>query len=310
MRNRVILLVLPVLLVAACSSTAHETAEPSLSPAASTPVDAPSPTPVATTPAPSRAPSPSPSPTASPTTPPGPAESVTTRSGVSTLTARIDHGSAPTSTLLHLHLQVSSTAGAWNGGTVQYGDGQRYDEPMAVASCVQFGPSGPPPAGPSSRTEDLVVSYRVPGRYTIDVRATTDSMCARGPTEQLHAQLQVLVTPGPRRANGPQLPGTQAVVAGTPVSGGTELEAFQLGDPDGVVTTVRWDLGDGTRTTSHVTGGCTDPGTRWPIDKSEAYAKLVHRYAHGTYRVRITVLSSGCHGGDQQRNTRTSTIHV
>jgi hypothetical protein len=236
---------------------------------------------------------------------------VTARSGVSTLTARIDHGSAPTATLLHLHLTVSSTAGSWNGGGVQYGDGQRHDEPMIAASCVPFGPSGPPPAAPSSKSEDLVVSYRVPGRYTIDVRATTDALCATGPTEHLHARLQVVITSGPARANGPQLPATGASVGATPVRGGTELTAFELTDPDGVVTQVRWDLGDGTRATTRLTGGCTDPGTRWPIDRSEGYSRLVHRYpGHGTYRVRLTVLSSGCRKGNDQRHSTVMTVRV
>ena len=248
---------------------------------------------------------------AAPTATPGPAESITTRTGVSVLTVRVDHGAAPTATLLHVHVVVASTAGAWNGGTVRYGDGQRYDEPVAFASCPRFGPGGPPSAGPSSRSEDLLVSYRVPGRYTIDVRATTDSMCATGPTEELRARLQVLVTPGPRLANGPQLPAVAAQIGSTPVPGGTELEAFQLGDPDGVVTTVRWDLGDGSHATTHLAGGCTDPGTRWPLDKGQGYSRLVHQYArHGAYRVRTTVISGGCRGGGPQQHTAVTTVRV
>jgi hypothetical protein len=246
-----------------------------------------------------------------PTLAPGPAESTTTRAGVSTQTARIDHGSAPTATLLHLRLTVSSSAGSWNGGGVQYGDGQRHDEPMIAASCVPPGPGGPPPAAPSSKTEDLVVSYRVPGRYTIDVLATTDALCATGPTEHLHARLQVLVTAGPALANGPQLPATEAAVGVTRVPAGTELTAYQLTDPDGVVTEVRWDLGDGTRATTRLTGGCSDPGTRWPVDRSEGYSTLVHRYPrHGSYQVRVTVRSGGCHGGSSQRHTTVTPVQV
>ena len=309
MPNRVVVAIaLPLMLASACSSRAHQAAAPS--PAATSSASAPSPssTPPATTPAPAR--TASPTPTTVPTTPPGPAESVTTHTGVSTLTARIDHASAPSGTLLHLHLVVSSRAGSLNGLSVLYGDGQRYDEnPVAAGMCVQPPPGGPPSAGPSSRTEDLLVSYRRRGTYTIDLRAMTDSTCAIGPTEQLHAVLQVVVTSGPRLANGPQLPGPEASIGATPVSGGTELEAFQLTDPDGVVTTVRWDLGDGTRKTVHLTGGCTDPGTRWPVDRSDGYSRLTHHYAHhATYRVRVTVISSGCHGGNLQHRTVSAQI--
>ena len=228
---------------------------------------------------------------------------------------RLDHGRIETAGLLHLTVIVQAQSGSLNGLNIRYGDGQRYDEAPVAVACPAPSPSSTPGPAPASRTQrELVVSYRVAGTYTVEVDADTDARCAPGPSEHLHAVLRVVIAPGPTLSNGRQPPGA-ATVSTSDGSGGTTLEAFTAGDPDGFITTYSWDFGDGSA--AHVdrkdSAWCEDPGTRWPTssDSRDAYSKVVHRYPRsGSYTVRVTITSAGCTGEDAQRVSSSTVVSV
>jgi len=309
-RRRLGLLLTALLLVPGCGSRAHEPTVQGARPSATT--ETPITTATLASPSPSPSPStststPTPSPTAT-TEPAGPPESATTRTGVSTLTVHLDHGRAPAADLLHLRVEVASESGRLRSLTICYGDGQRFDERGPAISCPSPGPT-PAPARSSYESRDLLVSYRVPGSYLIDLHATTDSPCAPGPREQLHTALRVVITPGRSLTNGRQLPGDAQVV---PTTTHDVLAAFAPIDPDGWISAYRWDFGDGSRpvTDRMDPTTCRDPGTTWPHAEGDGGTSRVrHHYARpGHHTVKVTVITSGCSGADVQRVTSRTVV--
>ncbi len=225
----------------------------------------------------------------------------------------LDHGRMPTAGLLHLTVIVQAQSASLNGLHVRYGDGQLYDENPVAGTCPA--PSGTPTPAPNSRTQrELRVSYRVAGSYTLEVDAHTDAPCAKGTTDDLHAELHLVITPGPVLANGRQAPAAAAVSTADGANG-TTLEAFTTGDPDGFVTTFSWDFGDGraAQVDRKNSSWCQDPGTRWPTstDSRDGHSRVIHRFPRsGSYTVRVTVMSAGCTGADVQRVTSRTVVRA
>jgi hypothetical protein len=233
------------------------------------------------------------------------------------MTVHVDHASLPVGSLLHVTVTVAAASGSLTGLTVVYGDGQRYSVPVPAVACP-VPPATPKPAPPSREVQSFVASYRVPAVETLTVDARTGGVCAPAPSEHLVAHLRVRASRGPVLTNGRQLPSPMQVDVvlppPTPRKGVTYLGGYLIrADPDGFLRAYVWDFGDGTLSVSDTRpfSWCHDDGRTWPTstDPKSGFSRMAHRYARpGAYRVRVTVISSGCSGGDRQQVSSTSTI--
>ena len=193
--------------------------------------------------------------------------------------------------------------------TMTYGDGTIDGYGQAGCAASPPPPSGsttteppPPPARTTSTT--LTHAYRGAGVFHVSVDVFSGYQCSATSWERrATAAFDVRVTDGPKVSNGPQPPAKPDLIEQYPRDGGSFVTA-NVNDPDGYVRKLIYDWGDGT---APVDVGlvadrpCQDSPTQWP--SSQAFTGIGHHYAKdGTYRVTVTVVSTGCDGKDEQRN--------
>jgi hypothetical protein len=199
---------------------------------------------------------------------------------------------------------------------MDYGDGEYsdyfYDStaiPLRYGSTTSHACAGhdvaalgPVDGSPSHRIEAAPEhAYRKPGRYTAHLVVETGT----GDRVEV-ATLDKTVAVAPKRvqSNGPESEmDVQFDRAGQFRDGGDQTFLWdpKFCDPDGWISSVRVDWGDGSPPTVVDRGldGCVDPGNRFPTSQLEEH--FSHRYAKpGDYQIDVAVRSSGCDGGDVQ----------
>lgn len=195
--------------------------------------------------------------------------------------------------------------------TMTFGDGS-FDGYGAAAGCAPPPPSQPgstttePPSPPAATgTIERSHAYRGPGTFHVSVDVVSGYSCfATSWARRVTVKLDVRVSDGPKVTNGPQPPSKPDLIEQYPRDGASFVTA-NVNDPDGYVRKLVYDWGDGT---APVDVGlvadrpCQDSPTQWP--SSQAFTGIGHHYArNGTYRVTVTVVSTGCGGKDEQRNS-------
>lgn len=163
--------------------------------------------------------------------------------------------------------------------------------------------SSPPEVQESTKTYDH--AYRVAGEYRIWLQVMRTS-CDDHHRVELTGR--VVVGPGITFSNGPQPPEVlmwQSQVS--PGLGWVELNV-DARDPDGFVSSVVVEWGDGTtETKQYPLTDCTDDDTYW--QPTSAAVTWQHAYGHrGPRPIEVIVTSSGCGGADVQ--TATTTVMV
>lgn len=184
--------------------------------------------------------------------------------------------------------------------TIDFGDGSSID------AFPHFYP-GFKPCRSREFNFPVTHAYRLPGTYTISASL---ERCA-GPASNIVATstVRIRVDPPPDGvlpSNGPRQP---TIGANRDVEGRTVRLSVAAGDQDGYVRTIRIDWGDGSPPTrlERPLSECRDtpstyPQSRYPSSAVELEQSVFeHTYAApGTYRLSVTVESTGCDGGSVQ----------
>jgi hypothetical protein len=194
--------------------------------------------------------------------------------------------------------------------TMTYGDDtfDGYGVPSCSAPPVPLSGSTttePPPPPAASATVSRSHAYRGAGIFHVTVDVVSGYPCRATSWERrVTVKLDVRVTDGPKVSNGPQPPAKPDLIEQYPRDGGSFVTA-NVNDGDGYVRKLVYDWGDGTPTVDVglvADRPCEDSPTRWP--SSQAFTGIGHHYAKdGHYRVTVTVVSTGCDGKDEQRNS-------
>jgi hypothetical protein len=166
----------------------------------------------------------------------------------------------------------------------------------------------PTSEGPDEESRSFFHAYRTSGRY--EVRASAGSGGCDTKIESVAVSGEIEVLPATVPTNGPMQPKAEITheyyIDGDPTMLVTDIGGT---DPDGYVTRVELDWGDGSD--SHVNDAsldrCEEKEGDWPDTYLGDQPK--HRYPeNGTYRLTLTVTSVGCDGGAEQTDVRTETF--
>jgi hypothetical protein len=170
-----------------------------------------------------------------------------------------------------------------------------------------------------AHTSRLTHAYRYPGRWVVLVRFVPTCQGVEGPA--IEGRGVITVGEGTVRSNGPEvpLPGRLPMdcswVRDRADRPSRDARCHpEYGDEDGYVTRVAYSWGDGSKDTvfTFPLSECVDPPDHWPATYADDEGPVWgarHRFPRvGTYRVRVTVTSSGCDGKDRQ--TRTASVRV
>jgi hypothetical protein len=246
---------------------------------------------------------------AGPGSSPGPpAATAAAASGDLSVEIAVEPGAPRAGELARLRVRVRDRDGVVVSFNADFGDGARtgYVADLACRPPAQASATTAPPT-PSDSEETHEHAYRHPGQYALKVSVSTASCTA--PHEDATVVVPIAVGGDRSPSNGPRLPTVHHWVTAAPTDPltGTTVHV-EVGDPDGYVSAVEVDWGDGS--TPEVirfdVADCRDDGKDWPSSERN----LRHRYRPGTYTYRVRVTSTGCDGRDGQETAATRRVEA
>lgn len=217
-----------------------------------------------------------------------------------TLRVRIDPVAPRVGDPVRFVVEASSPDRPCCGVSVQYGDGASRSWKMewTEGSCDT--------AAPGVSRAEYTHGYNREGRWEFAFSAVTGRCGVDNVYGSLHGYLEV--APGQARSQGPSLPTVKLAEARAPDEPREPgfLKVWAQGaDDDGYVSRFLVDFADGTpvETLPGDPMGCRPTRSGWPSRSLASFQPPYpsHRYAApGTYAITVTVVSTGCDGGEEQ----------
>jgi hypothetical protein len=168
--------------------------------------------------------------------------------------------------------------------------------------------------GPTSVQATFSHVYNQAGKWHLSFGASETTGCP-GSFEGSNALITILIGDGPSSAQGPEPPALTLDTSPDPPGPATGLHAgifVWARDPDGYISSVFIDWGDGTPV-DHTDGDplpCQLTLAGWPAPSEfhapQSQPPFIHDYAlHSNYTITVTIVSTGCDGADPQQTSGT-----
>jgi hypothetical protein len=224
------------------------------------------------------------------------------------LSLTVDNGAPRSGDVVTFNLTVHSATRKCCGFFVNFGDGSTFAKDNSCPGGI---------TAPGTVTTKTTHVYNKPGRWKFVLTGLTHD-CPTAPGEPrgdgtLSGWIEV--APGaPPTGQGPVLPTVQVDRFGpTPYDNDPSwITVFaRASDPDGHITKLVVDYGDGTTEPFPNSQACRVSESGWPESSyhQSPYNPPAHHYeAYDTYTVTVTAYSQGCDGRDVQ--TATATLEV
>jgi hypothetical protein len=202
--------------------------------------------------------------------------------------------------LLTLRATLSSGEGPPSWSSISWGDGTQkvlavYSGPVCLPGRTPSPSSSRLP--PGSSTLLFEHRYRLPGRYTVALKASHPSSCASKSISGTGTGRWVIEVAGPA-APGNGVADPDPGVGLYRYKHGFVHGDFDAVDPDGYIRSITVTWPGGATQTYLNSAPCHDPGNSWP--QSQVQFFWARRLKPGTYSITARAVSTDCKGGAVQ----------